>query len=168
MKKRFCLLLLIYLLTSCASSQVTSSYTSEKYTSITPYIEVENNSSHQFTELNVQQVKEKFEAQDTFILYYYSTTCSYCAKAKEEILIPYMETYEKMIYALNAYEESNYAQLDQLIPYQGEVSYLYYQNDQLILVRPLVQIIENGVIIAQEKGIYGTNISDMLKAYIIV
>jgi predicted bacteriocin transport accessory protein len=164
--KIFIILLMIFCLTSCSNndSQITSS--SNDYSSITPYIQVERNEEKTFKEINVNEYISKMENKDSFIMFFYMTTCGACNSAKEKLLIPYMQETSIMIYAMDIKSEENYGNLALMQQYQILDNTYYYLKDDGTpgMKTPTICIIDQGVTINKHLG-YSENLLNIIKTY---
>lgn len=138
----------------------------KKYQKLVPYIEVEKTKEEVFKNINIDDYIFKFESKDSFICFFYSSSCSYCSKLIDNIINPYIKSTNNTIYGINVYNEENYTLLSKIECYQPERNdYFYSENDSILIMRPLTQIIENGVIIEYEKG-YSKQVLYMIEGYI--
>ncbi len=168
--KIFIILLMIFCLSSCGnineSEIITSSSASKDYSSITPYIEVERNEEKTFKDINVNQYVNKMENKDSFIMFFYMTTCGGCNSAKEKLLIPYMEETSIMIYAMDIKSDENYEYLYLMQQYQIlDNSYYYFRdNGKVGMKTPTICIINKGVTVDYHLG-YSQDLLNIIKAY---
>lgn len=160
--------LILFSLTSCSSTSSSSSSSSveNKYSNIVPYIEVERNEEKTFKEIDVDEYVTKVTNKDSFIMYFYMSTCSHCASAKKELLIPYMEETSTMIYAMDIRSEVNYSKLILMKDYQilDDQYYRVKEDNTVGMSTPTICIVREGMTIAYEKG-YSENLLNIIKAY---
>ena len=137
-----------------------------KYEGVNPYIEVEKTSLNKYKDINVEDYILKFENKESFICFFYSSNCSYCHKLIENIINPYIEDTNNLVYGLDVYERNNYSLIDKIERFQPSSNdYFYAKNSNISISRPVLQVIDNGVVIDYEKG-YSLNCLKLLKAYV--
>lgn len=164
--KIFILLLMIFCLSSCSNSSSNITSTSNDYSSITPYIQVERNEEKTFKEINVNEYVSKMENKDSFIMFFYMTTCSGCNLAKQNLLIPYMQETSIMIYAMDIKSDENYPSLSLMQQYQIlDNSYYYFHEDGTVGMKtPTICVICEGITVNYHLG-YNDNLLNIIKAY---
>jgi hypothetical protein len=155
-------------LIGCSNNDIYGENVSNKYLDKTPYINVLVQKEASFIDVSTTDYINKIENKETFICLLHSSSCGACKAAKEHYLIPYMEETLNTIYALDAYSETNRSTLSEIIKYQPEGSnYVYYNsNNEVVVKRPLLQIVENGEVIVYELGV-SKNLIYMLDGYIV-
>lgn len=160
--------LILFSLTSCSSSISSNSPISveNKYSGKVPYIEVERNEEKTFKEINVDQYLTKVTNKDSFVMYFYMSTCSHCESAKRELLIPYMEETSIMIYAMDIKSETNSSKLILMKDYQilDEQYYRVKEDNSVGMSTPTICIVNEGMTLAYERG-YSENLLNIIKAY---
>ena len=137
-----------------------------KYDGLIPYIEVEKTTLKEYKEINVEDYISKFESKEGFICFFYSLDCSYCHKLINNVINPYIKESKNIVYGLNVYKGNNYQELYKIEKYQP-ISNTYFsaKNSSISIIRPVLQIIDNGNVVAYEKG-YNNKNKLMLEAYI--
>lgn len=136
------------------------------YRQLVPYIEVEKTKEEVFKNINIDDYIFKFESKDSFICFFYSSSCLYCSKLIENIINPYVKSTNNTIYGIDVYSEKNYHLLNKIECYQPKNNdYFYNENEGILIIRPITQIIENGLIIEYEKG-YSRQVLYMIEGYI--
>ena len=155
-------------LIGCSNNDIYGENVSNKYLDKTPYINVLVQKEASFIDVSTTDYINKIENKETFICLFHSSSCGACKAAKEHYLTPYMEETLNTIYALDAYSETNRSTLSEIIKYQPEGSnYVYYNsNNEVVVKRPLLQIVENGEVIVYELGV-SKNLIYMLDGYIV-
>lgn len=157
----FSSIILVYLLSNCSNNSF------KDYDSISPYIEVEKiNGDYHFKDDGISVYINLMEEKKTFICLLYSSSCSYCEKEIENIIVPYVNETSNYIYGLDVYKNENYNLLNEIGVYQPSSNNYFHLDDQISISRPTLQIVENGTIIAYEVG-YSYRVRKMLDAYII-
>ena len=88
--------------------------------------------------------------------------------SKEHYLLPYIEQTKNEIYYLDVYDDFNRPYLSTIKDLQpSESDYIYYNsNNELVVKRPLLQIISNREVIVYEMGV-SKNLTYMLESYIL-
>ncbi len=137
------------------------------YKKLKPYIEVDKTNKEVFENININEYISLLEKKKNFICFFYSSTCPYCEKLVENLINPYIKKSKNLVYGVDVYSEENYKDLEIIEKYQpDENDYFYYKNGAISIIRPLTKIVENGKIIAYEKG-YSYRVLDMINGYII-
>ena len=166
MKKKCSLLILSTLLfTSCVNY---NENVSNKYEGKTPYLNVSKVENIDLTSISSQKYIELFNNGTTFICLLGTDGCSACKASKEHYLLPYIEQTKNEIYYLDVYDDFNRPYLSAIKDLQpSESDYIYYNsNNELVVKRPLLQIISNREVIVYEMGV-SKNLTYMLESYIL-
>ena len=138
----------------------------DKYEGLIPYIEVEKTSLKEYKNINIDEYILKFENRESFVCFFYSTSCSYCHKLIENVINPYIKETNNLIYGLDVYEDSNYERIEEIEHYQPiQNDYFSAKNSSVSISRPITQVNQNGKVIDYEKG-YTIKVNKLLKAYI--
>ena len=154
-------IILVCLLSNC------SNYLMDDYSSINPYIKVEKvNDLYKLKECNVSTYIKMMEEGKSFICLLYSSSCSYCEKEIENILIPYIEETSNCIYGLDVFYEDNYFLLRNIEKYQPLDNSYFHNQEEITVSRPTLQVINNGEVICYEVG-YSYSSRRMLDSYIL-
>ena len=161
-KRIIVLVVLLFCLVNCSNVIKVN-----KYDELTPYIEVEKTTLKEFKEIEIEEYIFKFENKESFICFFYSLDCSYCHKLINNIINPYIQESKNIIYGLNVYKENNYKKIDQIQKYQPIANnYFSAKNSTVLISRPVIQIINDGIVIDYEVG-YSINCKNLIEAYII-
>lgn len=161
MTRRIIILVVLLLnLVSCKIEKI------KDYKNLDPYIEVEKTNKEVFKEIDIEEYIFKLESKDSFICFFYSSSCLYCNKLIENIINPYIKKTNNIIFGIDVYNEKNYNFIDQIEQYQPkENDYFYREKEGILIIRPITQIIEKGKIIEYERG-YSKQVLDMILGYI--
>jgi hypothetical protein len=161
MTKRIIILVVLLLsLVSCKIEKL------KDYKNLDPYIEVEKTNKEVFKEIDIEEYIFKLESEDSFICFFYSSSCLYCNKLIENIINPYIKKTNNIIFGIDVYNEKNYNLLDKIEQYQpNENDYFYREKEGFLIIRPITQIIEKGKIVEYERG-YSKQVLDMIVGYI--
>lgn len=137
-----------------------------KYEGLIPYIEVEKTTLEVFEDIDVKEYILKLNDKESFICFFYSSTCNYCNKLINNIINPYVKDTQNAVYGLDVYKDSNYQLLEDILKYQPQNNdYFHIENSIISISRPVIQIIDEGVIIDYEKG-YSINSKRIIESYI--
>ena len=138
----------------------------DKYKNITPYISVLKSEKSSLQEINIDELIDLFEKKESFICLLFSSTCSNCHQLIEEVINPYIIKTNNLVLGLDVYKEENYISLDKLLTYQPENnSYIQINNEEIIVKRPVLQVVDKGKVIDYELG-YSSNCLKLLNAYV--
>lgn len=152
------ILVVVVLLSSCSLSN-------EKIENFEPYINVEKTNDIEIVDINIDEYCSIFENKIDAICLLYSSSCSYCQKTIDDLLIPYIRNTKNKIYGLNVYEENNYKNLNLIKNYQPVNNDYYHSENEIRISRPVLQIIYKGEVIQYKKG-YSYTCIEMLEKYI--
>ena len=160
-KKIIILAVSLFILNHCNNLEI-----KDKYGELIPYIEVDKTFLKEFKNINIDEYILKFEKKESFVCFFYSSSCTYCHKLIENIINPYIKQTNNIIFGLDVYEDSNYERLNEIENYQPpDNDYFFMKNSTIFISRPITQIIEKAIVIDYEKG-YTSRVNQMLKAYI--
>ena len=161
-KKIIILVVSLFSLVSCKEYNYLN-----RFEGITPYIEVEKTSIKDYYIISVNDYITKFESKESFVCFFYSSSCPYCIKLINNIIKPYINDTGNKIYGVDVYDDNNYKELSKIEKYQPLGNdYFSAENSTISISRPVVQIIEYGIIIDYVKG-YSIKVEEMLYCYII-
>lgn len=125
-------------------------------------IEVEKTSLNKYQEIDVKEYIIKMEVKDSFVCFFYSSSCVYCEKLILNIINPYIKETGNLIYGIDVYKEENYKDLGLIEKYQEiENDYFFNENGVISISRPVTQVVFEGEIITYQIG-YTIKVKTML------